>query len=414
MAEPFGLPMTIEDARRQFPALQQKVFLDSACVSLAPQRALAKLRDFLEMVAYCPSGSSTQHHVDMDAMRSAARMQVAKLVNASEDDIALVESTTHGLSLVANAIALQQGDRVLISDLEFLEVAVPWVQKREEIGIEIDVLPNRDGQIAIEDIEAAIIPKTRVLAISSVQWNNGFRCDLDAISQLCRERGVFLIVDAVQQIGAIPLDVQKTPLDALACGGHKWLMSPFGCGFLYLSKEFRARVKPPLGGYLSLAEPQDGWGTYFGTPSITPVFDCNFVDNARRWETGGTSNYPGAIALAESVALINEIGIEKVGEHVVALTDYLIAGLQNENIRVVTPLDRRYRSGIVAFSLETPQSNVALVDFLQQHKVLVSLRYTSNVGGVRVACHLFNNREDIDRLVDVTSEFVRRSAKATA
>ncbi len=228
--------MSIDNIRQQFPALEQLTFLDSACVSLAPQRTIAKLQAFLEMTAYCPSGSSTQHHIDMDAMRSAARPQVARLINASEDEIALVESTTHGLSLVANALPLKRGDRVVLSDLEFLEVAVPWVQKREEIGIEIDVLPNRDGQISVEDIEAALTPETKVLAISSVQWNNGFLCDLDAVSQLCRERGVFLIVDAVQQIGSIPFDVQKTPVDALACGGHKWLMSPFGCGFLYLSQ----------------------------------------------------------------------------------------------------------------------------------------------------------------------------------
>jgi cysteine desulfurase / selenocysteine lyase len=406
--------MTIDSVRRQFPALEQLTFLDSACVSLTPQRTVAKLQAFLEMTAFCPSGSSTQHHIDMDAMRSAARPRIAELINASEDDIALVESTTHGLSLVANAIPLKRGDRILLSDLEFLEVALPWVQKREDIGIEIDVLPNRDGQFTPDDVAAAIKSTTRVLAISSVQWSNGFRCDLDAISQLCRKRGVFLVVDAIQQVGSIPFDVQKTPVDAMACGGHKWLMSPFGCGFLYLSKECRARVKPPMGGYLSLSDPPEGWDTYFETPSITPVVDGNFVNTARRWEIGGTANYPGAIALAEGVALINEIGIDTISEHVLSLTDYLIAALQRHNIRVVTPLDRRYRSAIVTFTLDTPQQNTALLDFLQQRKVLVSLRYTSNVGGIRVACHLFNTRADVDRLVEVASEFVRRPAEARA
>ena len=406
--------MTIDDVRQQFPALQHQVFLDSACVSLAPQRTIAKLRDFLDMVATCPSGSSTQHHIDMDVMRSAARPQIAKLIHADDGDIALVESTTHGLSLVANAIPLERGDRVIICDLEFLEVALPWIQKRSEAGIEIDVVPSRNGQISAEDIEPAISPKTRVLAVSSVQWNNGFRCDLDEVSRLCRARGIFLIVDAIQQIGAIPLDVQKTPVDALACGGHKWLLSPFGCGFLYLSPEFRARVKPPLAGYLSVAEPEDGWGTYFGTPSITPVSDYKFVGNTRAWETGGTANYPGAIGLAESAALINEVGIQHIADHVLSLTDYLIDSLLRQQITVVTPTDRRYRSGIVTFTLETSENNAALIAFLQQHKVLVSLRYTSNVGGVRVGCHLFNNRNDIDRLVDLTAEFARNHRKATA
>jgi cysteine desulfurase / selenocysteine lyase len=405
--------MTLRSVRKEFPALQQQTFLDSACVSLAPQRAVEKLRTFLDMAAYCPSGSSTQHHLDMDEMRSQARPQLAKLLNADENDIALVESTTHGLNLVANAIRLERGDRVLICDLEFLEVAVPWMQKRDDLGVEIGSVHNRNGEILVEDIEAAIEKRTRVIAISSVQWSNGFLCDVDALSRLCRERGIFLVVDAVQQLGAIPFDVQKTPVDAIACGGHKWLMAPFGCGFLYLSKEFRAKVKPPVAGYLSIAEPEGGWGKYFQTPSVTPVRDYKFVGGARRWETGGTANYPGAIGLAESVALINELGAANVGEHVLSLTDHLISGLKQQDIRVVTPEDRRFRSGIVTFTLDDVDENVALTKFLQQHRVLVSVRYTSHVGGVRVSCHLFNSQDDIDRLLDIIGVYLCQHAKAT-
>lgn len=406
--------MKLNQIRNEFPALERQVFLDSACVSLAPQRTVNKLREFLDIAAFCPSGSSTQHHIDMDTMRSAARPQIARLINADEEDIALVESTTHGLNLVAAAIPSQRCDRVLISDLEFLEVALPWLQKRDEIGIAIDVLRSREGKLLVEDVDAAITRDTRIVAVSSVQWNNGFRCDLDALSRLCRDRGVFLIVDAIQQVGAIPLDVRKTPVDAVACGGHKWLLSPFGCGFLYLSKEFRAKVKAPLAGYLSVAEPEDGWGTYFGTPSISPVGDFEYVASARRWENGGTSNYPGAVGLAESVGLLNEIGIDKIGEHVLSLTDYLIGALHQAEIQVVTPEDRRYRSGIVTFSLEGPAENAALIDFLRERKVLVSLRYTSNVGGVRVGCHLFNNTADLDQLVEHTLAFTRQQRKARA
>jgi selenocysteine lyase/cysteine desulfurase len=405
--------MTWSDVRNEFPALQRQIFLDSACVSLTPQRAVEKLRSFLDMAAYCPSGSSTQHHLDMDEMRRQARPQIAKLINADEGDIALVESTTHGLSLVANAIPLERGDRVVICDLEFLEVAVPWMQKRAECGIEIDSVPNRHGQILIEDIEAAIGKRTRVVAISSVQWSNGFRCDLEALSRLCRDRGVFLVVDAVQQIGAIPFDVQKTPVDAIACGGHKWLMAPFGCGFLYLSQEFRAKAKPPIAGYLSVTEPEGGWGKYFQTPSAVPVRHYEFVGGARRWETGGTANYPGAIGLAESVGLINELGSANIGEHVLSLTDHLISGLKRQDVCVVTPEDRRCRSGIVTFTLGAVEENVALMNFLQQHKVLVSVRYTSHVGGVRVSCHLFNNQDDLDRLLELVGVYLRQHAKAT-
>jgi selenocysteine lyase/cysteine desulfurase len=193
-----------------------------------------------------------------------------------------------------------------------------------------------------------------------------------------------------------------------------WLMAPFGCGFLYLSEDFRARVKPPLAGYLSVNEPDGGWGNYFRTPSIAPVRDYDFVDDARRWETGGTANYPGAIGLAESVGLINDIGIEQIAEHVLSLTDHLIEGLKRQGIQIVTPEERRYRSGIVTFTLGDVEDNIALTNFLQESKVLVSVRYTSGVGGVRVSCHLFNNTDDLDRLLDLTRTYVRQHAKATA
>ena len=163
-----------------------------------------------------------------------------------------------------------------------------------------------------------------------------------------------------------------------------------------------------------MIEPEDDWGTYFRTPDIKPVRDYDFINTARRWETGGTANYPGAIGLAESVALINEVGIDNVGEHILALTDYLIDALQQQGISIVTPLDRRNRSGIVSFTVGTPEENFELIKFLQQRKVLVSLRYTSGVGGVRVACHLFNNREDLDRLAELSGEFVHNAIKATA
>ena len=297
---------------------------------------------------------------------------------------------------------------MLISDLEFIKVAVPWTQQP---GIAIDIIPSRNGQILTEDIANAITNDTRVLAISSVQWSNGFRCDLDALSRLCHDRNVFLILDAVQHIGANPFDIQKTPVDALACGGHKWLMSPFGCGFLYLNPRFRGRLNPPLAGLSPVAEPDGGWDTYFQTPSIAPARHYDFIDSAALKETGGTANYPGAIALAASVSLINDIGIDTVADHNLCLTDYLIDSLHRESIDIVTPLDRRYRSAIVTFTLGSADDNISLTSFLQQHKVLVGVRYTSGVGGVRVSCHLFNNREDLDRLVSLTAEFIKHPAR---
>jgi len=346
----------------------------------------------------CPLDSSTHHHIFMDEMRAAARPACAQLINAHEDEIALIESTTHGLTLATNALALGNGDRVLMSDLEFLQVAVPWTQKKRD-GIEIDVVPNHGGEVRAQDFAQHITSHTRVIALSSVQWSNGYRCDLAAFSRLCRERGLWLVVDAIQQLGAIPLDVAAIPVDILACGGHKWLNAPFGCGFLYLNPQALPRLRPPLAGYLSVKDPAGGWGEYFQTPDITPVRDYQFTNTARRFENGGTANYPGAVGLAASLKMMQELGHDHIRRHILGLTDQLISGLDTLGIQVVTPRDPANRSGIVTFSVGTAEDNVRLMNELLPKKILISVRYTSNIGGLRVSCHFYNSEADIEKLL---------------
>jgi selenocysteine lyase/cysteine desulfurase len=386
-------------ARRHFPGVMDKVFMDSACVSLASRPAVEAIEKFLGLTLVCPMESSTQYHIFMDEMRAAARPAVARLINAHEDEIALVESTTQGLTLASNAIPLERGDRVILSDLEFFQVAVPWTQKKQD-GIEIDVVPNHNGEVRVEDFAARITPRTRVITLSSVQWSNGYRLDLGAFSRLCRERGIWLVVDAIQQLGAVPLDVRETPVDVLACGGHKWLNSPYGCGFLYVSREAMPRLIPPVAGYLDVQTPEGGWGEYFQTPSMAPVKDYQFVNSARRYETGGTANYPGAVGLAAALNLIHDIGQAQIAAHVFGLTERLLAGLDTIGVEVVTPRARENRSGIVTFTVGSAAENVRLVEHLAAKKILVSVRYTSHVGGVRVSCALFNSEEDVGRLVE--------------
>lgn len=390
--------MNLAAARSHFPGLLGKVFLDAACVSLAPRPAVEAIEKFLDLSMICPHESATAQHIAMDEMRAAARPAVARLINAHEDEIALVESTSHGLSLAAQAIPLEAGDRVLISDLEFMEVAIPWVQKQRH-GIEVNVVPNCQGEVRVQDFAGRLTPRTRVIAVSSVQWSNGYRVDLAALSRLCRGRGVWLVVDAIQQLGAVPLDVRQTPVDILACGGHKWLNAPFGCGLLYINREKLAQLRLPMTGYLSVKDPPGGWGAYFQNPATTPLNEYEFVRSVRRYETGGTANYPGAIGLAAALKLIHELGQQGISDHIYGLTEQLMAGLDSLPVTVVTPRRRENRSGIVTFSVGSAGANVKLMNRLLEKKILVSVRYTSNVGGVRVSCHFFNSSEDIEALL---------------
>ena len=403
--------MDFETARAQFPALAQKTFLDAACVSLAPLVATDAIRTFLDVALQCPAASSTLHHISMDEMRAAARPAVARLINADEDEIALVESTSHGLTIAAQCIPLSAGDRVLLCDLEFLEVALPWMQLKQR-GVEVDVVRTRGGRVTVEEFATRLTPKTKVIALSSVQWSNGFRCDLGAISSLAAENNTWLVVDGIQQLGAIPLDVKQTRIDFLACGGHKWLNSPFGTGFLYIRRDAWPKLQRPMTGYMSVMPPTGDWGAHFQNPAIQPVMDYRFLSGAPPCETGGTSNYAGAIALAASLKLVEELGANHIAQHIYRITDHLIAGLRSVGVELVTPVEREHRSGIVTFSVGSATENTQLMQKLLEQKILVSVRYTSNVGGVRVSCHYFNNVADIDRLLVAVESAVQRTARA--
>jgi selenocysteine lyase/cysteine desulfurase len=211
-----------------------------------------------------------------------------------------------------------------------------------------------------------------------------------------------LVVDAIQHLGALPLDLQATPADFVVCGGHKWLNAPAGRGFLYVSPRWQqeAAQRCPRG-YLHVRQPAEGWAEYFATPGIPAVRDYDFVDDARAFELGGTANYPGNVVLGAAVGLLNALGPPAIERHVLDLGDYLIDGLDRAGARVVSPRQRSARSGIITFTLgEGVARDRTFLQRLWDAGVVISHRYTAGVGGLRVSVHLYNNRDDIDRLLE--------------
>jgi selenocysteine lyase/cysteine desulfurase len=402
------MPLSPADVRREhFPVLAQKTFLDAACASLAPKASADAIAAFLRDVQECPARSSTAFHVALDAARDAARPEAAALIGAAADDIALVENTSHALATAARAVPLVPGDNILVPDLEYLQVPLAWRQGALAHEPEIRLVPHANGTLPVDRVAAAGDARTRAVVMCSVQWSNGYRADLEAIGGLCRERGWLFVVDAIQQLGAFRLDVGRVPADILVCGGHKWLNAPFGCGFMYVRRASRERLRPPVAGYLAVNPPEGGWAEYFRTPTITPLQPFTLTGEARVYETGGTGNYPGAAGLAASLRLLNAVGAGPIEQHIVALTDRLLDGLRRVPVTVVTPPDRACRSGIVTFSLGSVPREAALIEHLLDHRVMVSHRYTSGVGGVRVSCHVYNNADDVDRLLDVTAGWLK-------
>jgi len=330
-----------------------------------------------------------------------ARRDAFRLLNVSTQNIALVESTTHGLNIAANALNLSQGDNVLIADTEFLQVAIPWSKKSQTEGIEVKpVKSHNGGALTPADFEAAMDANTKAVCVSSVQWCSGYRLNMQQLGQLCRQRNIWLVVDAIQELGVMNIDLQQQYADFLVAGGHKWLNAPFGCGIMYLSNRVLNELNPDSYGYLALDTPEGGWGQYFRTPDITPFRPYCFPNSAKRFEIGGTSNYPGAVGLGQSLKLINRVGIQTIEQHVRRLTDLLHRELHRIGARVVTKPEPCARSGITIFNyFDTPQADYVLMQKVLQDKVYISMRYTANLGGIRVSTHFYNTEDDVLKLV---------------
>jgi cysteine desulfurase/selenocysteine lyase len=400
----------IGDAKDHFPGLRDKTFLDAACVGLAPIESRLAIERFLDQALMCPDRDASIHHIALDRARAGAVREGARLLDAADDEIALVESTTHGLNVIASAIPFEPDENVVICDLEFLQVAIPWLKLAERGGIrEVRVARNRDGAVPVDVVAEHVDDRTRAIVISSVQWTNGFAVDLHGLADLCRAHDALLVVDAIQQLGATRLSVEDVPVDIVVAGGHKWLNAPFGCGLLYVRSSTLPRLRMPSWGYLGLDAPEGGWGRYFATPESTPVRIYDFPTTAKSLEINGTANYPGAVGLGASLELINALGIAAIGEHVLELTDRLHEELRRLGVRLVTRPEREARSGITTFEVsDAAAENQAFLEALLDERIYVAMRYTSRVGGIRVSTHLYNDHDDIDRLLHAIARLLPR------
>lgn len=399
--------------RREFPALAHKVYLDSACIGIAPLRAVRAVTDLVQGMQYCSAESGTDMHGRLNELRAAARPSAARLIGAEPGDIALMESATHGLKTAVESLPLQAGDQVLIPDLEFIQMGVLWQQLKDR-GITVRTVPHdAAGRVGVDAVRGQLTRDVKVLALSSVQWTNGFRADLAALSELCRSSGVWLVVDAAQHLGALPLNVRRTPVDILVCGGHKWLCSPFGAGFMYLDPAVRSRLRRPLAGFFAARPPARTWGEAFLRTDLTPLRDYEFSEDAYAWETGGTGNYPGAVGLSAALSLFLELRPHRVEAHLRTLTDYLVEGLDRLGLTVVSPREVRHRSGILTFGTGDPGADLSLLRSLLAAGVAVSVRHMSGVGGVRVSCHVYNTPGDLDALLEAAQDWQRRPRRTT-
>ncbi|HZF40798.1 MAG TPA: aminotransferase class V-fold PLP-dependent enzyme [Blastocatellia bacterium] len=371
------------EIRKLFPVTQNYVYLNHAavCPISIPvyERMQRHTRDVME--------NGAVNFREWLAAIKHTRELAARLINARPDEIAFAPDTSAGLAMIANGVDWRAGDNVVTADCEFPANVIPWMRIKREFGVEVKMAHERDCRLETEEILALIDDRTRVVALSFVEFASGFRNDLAAIGRHCRARDVLFVVDAIQGLGALGLDVEACAIDALSADAHKFLLGPEGVALFYVSRRAMERVKPTLVGWLSVNDPED----YLN-------YDQPYAPNARRFESGAL-NTAGVAGLGAAIELFLQIGVEKIESYLLGLGDYLCERLREKLIdhgyRVASSRRDGEKSAIICLQHEK-YSAQELYHLLNDRRIIT----TPRLGRLRISPHFYNTREEIDRLIE--------------
>jgi selenocysteine lyase/cysteine desulfurase len=400
----------VKAVRADFPGSTQQAYLNAAGVGLPPRSAIEAVQRVTTLLGQGPGEIGYKAYYSAIGVASLkAKEEAARLLHVTPSEIAFIDDTTMGLNIALAAVPFSPGDNIVLCDLEYPQVAISASYPQQRYNIEVRVARHHDGIVTVDDYARLIDARTRVLLVSSVQWINGLRMDLAAFSQLAQDHNCFLVVDAIQQLGAIPLDLSGLRVDFLAAGAQKWLNAPFGTGILYVRQGIQDKVQPGLAhGLFAFAEPAEGWAKYLGNPTLTPFVSLPLASDARQFETHGMPKTIGAAGLAASLAYRNNLDAQGAAEHILGLGDFLIEELQRRRIKVWTPAAHQLRSGIVTCEPFADAERVhRLTQELEKKRIYPTVRYCSGVGGLRVSIHYYTNREDLEALLAAMDEIMR-------
>lgn len=376
--------MDWNDWRHEFPITQHLTHFNHAGVSPISRRVTAAVIAFLENAM----GLDAARYRAWEARTEVIRASFAQLVGARAEEIAFVKNTSEGLSLIAAGLDWRSGENAIAVQSEYPSNVYPWFGLRRW-GVETRMVRPVRGRVELADVEALVDERTRVVAVSFVDWNSGGRTALQPLGEFCRSRGILFCVDGIQGVGAIQLDVERNYIDCLAVGGHKWLLAPEGCGCLFISNRVIDRVQSVLHGWKSVRD-ADTYLPYHFDPR----------PDAAKFEPGSPSHL-STHALGAAIDLLLEIGPAEIERRIFALTDALARRLRTRNLEIISPWGDDERSGIVVFRVgQDPQRTAAE---LNRRGFVVRTRG----GGIRVAPHFYNNEDDFDRFVFTLDQLCR-------
>jgi len=362
--------------REEFPVTRRWAFFDHAAVAPLTGRAQRAITEWAADMA----DNGDVHEPRWNRRVEEVRGLFGKLLNAEPLDIAFVKNTSEGIGIVAEGFPWRPGDNIVTAAEEYPSNLYPWMNLAGR-GVAVRAVASREGRLWIDDLRAAMDLRTRLVSLSFVEFASGFRNDLDAIGSLCRERGVYFFVDAIQGLGMLPLDVRQTPVDFLAADGHKWLLGPEGAGIFYLRREL-----------LNLLHPVGvGWNSVVGARDFSRI-DFTLKPHAGRWESGSL-NVAGITGLGASLELLLEIGVPAIAGRVQELTDDLCTRAARGGLPVYSSRRPEDWSGIVSLTVpDDPRQRVARC---RSEGIVINQR----AGRLRISPHCYNTREEIERLI---------------
>ncbi len=365
---------------REFPVRRNLVYFNHAAVAPLPRGVAEAIRAHIENVRERGAADWRRWYAEIEEARGKA----ARLVGAKPGEIAFLPNTSWGLNLVAQAFPWKDGDNVVTDDMEFPSNAYPWLAL-ERRGIQCRLARNRQGRVTLDDIAAKVDARTRIVAVSWVAFHNGWVFPIDEIGAFCRERGILFVLDAIQGLGALPLEVEKAGVDVLAADGHKWLLGTEGCALFYVSERARDLVPPAFAGWWNIKHEHD----YLD-------YALEFHEGARRYEPGTlpTANVAG---LSAAIDLLREVGSEAIRSRILETVEALKKGLVERGWTITSP--EPLRSGILAAALPGTDSRV-LAKRLEERGVITAPRE----GSVRFSPHFYNDRGEVSRILEALDE----------
>ena len=372
-----------ESIRSLFPVVRNYIYMNHAAVSPLSTR----VRDAMAWLVNDVTENGAVHWDDWCRMYDHARSSAAQLVNARPHEIAFMRNTSDGISAIANGIDWREGDTVVTNNVEFPSNIYPWMRLEQARGVRLRMAEERDGRIDPDELLSLVDDRTRVVAVSWVQFSSGFRSDLQRIGKFCRERGIIFLVDAIQGLGGLKLDVERDYVDAFAADAHKYLIGPEGIALLYVSDRVIDRIKPTVLGWMSVKGHEHHLN-----------YDLNYREGALRFECGSL-NTAGVYGIGAAIDLLLEVGAEKIEAYLTGLGNYLVERLASRGYEVFGSRRPGETSAVVTCTHERHSSGSIYRTLLDKNIVTAS-----RAKRLRISPHFYNTREEIDRLLDALPE----------